>query len=324
LTFSLEGKRIVVTGGAGFLGSRVVISLRTAGVHDDRIIVPRSAEYDLRERSACDRVVQGADLVIHCAGTVGGIGFNKNHPAEAFYNNAVMGINLIDASYRAGVEKFVGVGSVCSYPKFTEAPFHESQLWEGYPEETNAPYGLAKKMMLVQSEAYRDEYDFNAIHLLMVNLYGPNDNFDDDSSHVVAALIKKFVDAKLRGLPQVTAWGTGTPSREFLYVDDGADAIVAAAIHYAGREPVNIGANSEVTIRELVEITARATDYDGEVIWDTSLPDGQPRRWLDVTRATEEIGWQAKTALADGIAETVDWWRSNSQSVEVSPFGDTV
>jgi GDP-L-fucose synthase len=305
-----NGRRVMVTGGAGFLGSAVVRRLRDAGAHD--VFVPKVEEYDLRVRADIDRALAGGkpDLVIHRAAVVGGIGANRENPGRFFYDNAIMGIQLIEQARLAGVAKFLTVGTVCAYPKFTPVPFHEDDIWNGYPEETNAPYGLAKKMLLVQSQAYRDQYGFNAIYLIPVNLYGPGDNFDPASSHVIPALIKKCVDAREAGDAFIEAWGTGSASREFLYVEDAARGIVLAAERYDGREPVNLGVGSEITIRSLTELIVRLTRFQGEVRWDPSKPDGQPRRALDTTRARESFGFTAGTNFEDGLRATIDWYEA--------------
>jgi GDP-L-fucose synthase len=302
-----EGRRVMVTGGGGFLGRRVVARLEAAGATE--IFVPRSGDYDLRTKDGIDRALADGrpDLVIHLAAVVGGIGANRENPGRFFYENAIMGIQLIEQARLAGVDKLVAVGTVCSYPKFTPVPFREDDLWNGYPEETNAPYGLAKKMLLVQSQAYREQYGFNAIYLVPVNLYGPGDNFDPRSSHVIPALIKKCVDARESGADHIDVWGTGSASREFLYVDDAAEGIVLAAELYDGVEPVNLGVGQEVTIRELVELIARLTQFAGEVRWDTSKPDGQPRRALDTSRARERFGFEALTSFEEGLQRTVEW-----------------
>jgi len=301
-------RRVLVTGGSGFLGSAVVKRLHAAGAAS--VFVPRSSEYDLRTSQAVNRVLTDSrpNLVIHLAAVVGGIGANRANPGRFFYENAVMGIELMEQSRLAGVEKFVGVGTVCEYPKFTPVPFREDDLWNGYPEETNAPYGLAKKMLLVQGQAYRQQYGFNAIHLLPVNLYGPGDNFDPASSHVIPALIRKCLEARDRGDEYVEVWGTGSASREFLYVDDAAEGIVLAAERYDGAEPVNIGVGAEISIRDLVGLIARLAGFRGEVRWDASKPDGQPRRALDVSRARERFGFAAATSFEVGLRRTVDWY----------------
>jgi GDP-L-fucose synthase len=299
-------RRVMVTGGGGFLGKAVVARLEGAGASD--IFVPRSREYDLRThdgiRAALD---QGhPDIVIHLAAVVGGIGANRDNPGRFFYENAIMGIELMEQARRAGVDKFVQIGTVCSYPKFTPVPFHEDDIWNGYPEETNAPYGVAKKMLLVQGQAYRQQYGFDVIHLIPVNLYGPGDNFDPASSHVIPALFKKAVDARDAGEPHIEVWGTGSASREFLYVDDAAQGIVLGAELYDGAEPVNLGVGREIRIRDLVELIVRLTGYDGEVRWDTSKPDGQPRRALDTSRARELFGFEARTSFEEGLRRTID------------------
>jgi GDP-L-fucose synthase len=305
-------RRVLVTGGAGFLGSRVVAQLRERGAQD--IVVPRSKTLNLVDRDNNRRAVKDADIVIHLAARVGGIGFNRENPGVLFFENLMMGAQLMEEARLAGVEKFVGVGTVCAYPKFTPVPFHEDDLWNGYPEETNAPYGLAKKMLLVQAQAYRAQYGFNGIFLLPVNLYGPGDNFDPRSSHVIPALIRKFHEAKTQGLDVVEVWGDGSPSREFLYVDDAARGIVLAAERYEGAEPVNLGSGMEITIRDLAGTIARALDFHGEIRWDTSKPNGQPRRSLDVSRAEREFGFKAQTDFATGLQATVDWWVEHYQS----------
>ena len=308
MTFWSEN-RFVVTGGAGFLGSRVVATLRERGAND--VLVPRSAEYDLRRQAAVNDLLRDTqpDIIIHMAAVVGGIGANRERPAEFFYDNLVMGTHLLHEAWRSGLKKFVTIGTVCAYPKHTPVPFQESALWDGYPEETNAPYGLAKKMLLVQGQAYRQQHGFNAIYLLPTNLYGPGDNFDPASSHVIPALIRKFVEAKTRGDQQVIAWGTGSATREFLYVDDAAQGIVLAVAHYNKPEPVNIGSGSEISIRDLTELIAAMVGYQGEVVWDTSKPDGQPRRGLDTTRAEKEFGFRATTTFREGLKRTIDWYQ---------------
>ena len=303
-------KSVLVTGGAGFLGSHVVRKLQDRGA--TRVFVPRSAEFDLREKEAIRRALDQAtaDVVIHLAAVVGGIGANRDNPGRFFYDNAIMGIQLMEQARLAGVRKFVTVGTVCAYPKLTPVPFREDDLWNGYPEETNAPYGLAKKMLLVQGQAYRDQYGFNSIYLLPVNLYGPGDNFDPSSSHVIPALIRKMFEAKERGDDHIVAWGTGSASREFLYVEDAAEGIVLATERYDGREPANLGAGREVTIRELIETIARLCEFKGEIRWDFSKPDGQPRRMLDTSRARELFGFEAKTDFEEGLRRTIDWYAS--------------
>jgi len=302
-------KTVLVTGGGGFLGQHVLAKLRAVGC--EKVIAPRKCEYDLREREQIVNLLKSAepDLIIHLAASVGGIGANRLHPGEFFYDNAIMGIELIEYARRLNVRKFVCLGTVCAYPKFAPVPFHEEDLWKGYPEETNAPYGLAKKMLLVQAQAYRQEYGFNCIYLLPVNLYGPNDNFDPQTSHVIPALIRKLLEARARGEHTVTFWGTGSASREFLYVDDAAEAILLAAERYNKPDPVNIGSGHEITIRELAALLCKLTGFEGELIWDATQPDGQPRRRLDVTRAEREFGFLAKTSLVDGLRHTIEWYR---------------
>ena len=306
------GRRVMVTGGGGFLGQRVVARLQAAGATD--VFVPRSSAYDLRTLDGIERALADGrpDLVIHLAAVVGGIGANRENPGRFFYENAIMGIQLIEAARLSGVGKFVTVGTVCSYPKFTPVPFHEDDLWNGYPEETNAPYGLAKKMLLVQSQAYREQYEFNGIYLIPVNLYGPGDNFDPRSSHVIPALIKKCVDARERGDDHIEVWGTGSASREFLYVDDAAEGIVLGAERYDGADPVNLGVGHEITIRELVELIARLTRFEGELRWDASKPDGQPRRALDTSRAREQFGFVARMSFEEGLRRTIEWYEADA------------
>jgi len=303
-----SGRRVVVTGGAGFLGSHVVEKLVQRGCRE--IVVPRSRECDLRDRDAIIRLYRESrpQLVIHLAAIVGGIGANRASPGTFFYDNAVMGIDLLEYARQFGVEKFVGVGTVCAYPKSTPVPFRESDLWNGYPEETNAPYGLAKKMMLVQAQAYRQQYGFNAIYLLPVNLYGPRDNFDLETGHVIPSLIRKCVEAKAQRAGHITLWGDGSPTREFLFVEDAAEAILLAAERYDGPEPVNLGSGEEITIRELAELIAAEVGFQGGIEWDTSKPNGQPRRCLEVTRAKELFGFQATQSFRAGLARTIAWF----------------
>jgi GDP-L-fucose synthase len=301
-------KKVVVTGGAGFLGSYVVEKLRERGCTD--VFVVRSAEYDLTEQTAVRRLYADhqPDVVIHLAAVVGGIGANRENPGAYFYKNAMMGTMLMEEARLAGVEKFVALGTICAYPKFTPVPFSEDALWSGYPEETNAPYGLAKKMMLVQAQAYRQQYGFNAIYLLPVNLYGPRDNFDPNSSHVIPALIKKCVEAKLAGADHIEVWGDGSATREFLYAADAAEGIVLAAERYEGDAPVNLGSGMEISIKDLVTLIAELTGFKGELRWDTTKPNGQPRRCLDTERARREFGFSAGTDFREGLKQTIDWY----------------
>ena len=300
--------RVVVTGGAGFLGAFVVEALHARGCRE--VSVPRSRDYDLRESEDIARLYDRTrpHVVVHLAAVVGGIGANRANPGRFFYDNAIMGIQLMEYARRVGVEKFIAVGTVCAYPKFTPVPFKEEDLWNGYPEDTNAPYGLAKKMLLVQAQAYRAQYGFNAIHLLPVNLYGPRDNFDLESSHVIPAMIRKFLAAKERGEPSVALWGDGSPTREFLHVEDAAEAIALATERYDGSEPVNLGSGEEISIRELAELIAAEVGFRGEIVWDTTQPNGQPRRRLDVSRAERLFGFRAKHPFRDGVRQTVDWF----------------
>ncbi len=302
------GRRVVVTGGAGFLGSFVVDRLRDLGPAE--LVVPRSSIYDLRERDAIRQLLADArpDLVLHLAARVGGIGANREHPADFFYDNLMMGVQLLHESWQAGVEKFVALGTVCAYPKYTPVPFKEDDLWNGYPEETNAPYGMAKKMMLVQSQGYREQYGFNSIFLLPVNLYGPRDNFDLYSSHVIPALIRKCVEARDSGAAEIVAWGDGSPTREFLYVEDAADGILLATERYNSSDPVNLGSAHEISIRALTELIARLTGFSGRIVWDTSKPNGQPRRKLDTSRAQERFGFVSHTSFEAGLRATIAWY----------------
>ena len=304
----LQHSKILVTGGAGFLGSFVVEKLVARGVPKENIFVPRQSQFDLRKWENCQKVVEGQELVIHLAANVGGIGYNREHPGAMFYDNIMMGTQMMEASRQAGVKKFVAVGTVCAYPKFTPVPFKEDDLWIGYPEETNAPYGLAKKMLLVQAQGYRTEYGFDAIYLLPVNLYGPRDNFDPKSSHVIPALIRKVSEAKKEHKPFIEVWGTGSASREFLYVEDAAEAIVLAAEKFDGPEPVNVGAGMEITIKDLIETICKVMNYEGEIHWDSSKPDGQPRRMLDVSRAETFFSFRAKTSFEEGLQKTIEWY----------------
>jgi GDP-L-fucose synthase len=315
----LLDSKIVVTGGAGFVGTMLVERLRAAGVASDNIRIPRSADSDLRDARNCAGVVKGADVVIHLAAKVGGIGLNQRNPGSLFYDNAIMGIQMMEASRVAGVSKFVVIGTVCAYPKYTPVPFKEADLWNGYPEETNAPYGLAKKMLLVQAQSYRAEYGFNAIYLLPVNLYGPRDNFDLESSHVIPAMIRKFLEAIESGAKVVRLWGTGNASREFLYVDDAAEGIFLATKLYDKPEPVNLGAGHEIRIRELAEIIGGLAGFSGEINWNTSKPDGQPRRMLDTSKAEKEFGFKAKTPLEEGLRKTIEWYQHNQANSPHDP-----
>ncbi len=301
----LHGKRILLTGGSGFLGQHVKQELLARGVEERHITIPRSKETDFRTWNACVRAVQDQDLVIHLAAHVGGIGLNREKPGELFYDNLMMGTQLMEAARQANVQKFVAVGTICAYPKFTPTPFKEETLWDGYPEETNAPYGLAKKMLLVQAQAYRQQYGFNAIYLLPVNLYGPGDNFDPRSSHVIPALIRKIQEAKTQNAPSISVWGTGKSTREFLYVADAAKGIVDASERYDGAEPVNLGVGNEISIRDLVHLLCKLMEYSGDVVWDITKPDGQPRRCLDTSRAKEQFGFIAETDLETGLHHTI-------------------
>jgi len=329
-------RRFLVTGGAGFLGSFVVEKLQERGCKD--VFVPRSTDFDLVEMKAVKRLCKDAkpDIVIHLAARVGGIGANRANPGKFFYDNLMMGVQMMEVGRQRGIEKFVAVGTVCAYPKFTPVPFHEEDLWNGYPEETNAPYGLAKKMLLVQAQAYRQQYDFNAIYLLPVNLYGPRDNFDPESSHVIPALIRKCLDAKhfqakaeakVKEQPKgpqpqpepkpdhsVTVWGTGKPTREFLYVEDAAEGILLATEKYNKPDPVNLGTGFEISIRDLVDLIAKLTGFKGRITWDSSKPDGQPRRMLDVSKAEKEFGFKAKTSFEEGLRKTIDWYLSTEST----------
>jgi GDP-L-fucose synthase len=315
MTF-LSGKRILLTGGAGFFGSQVVNQLLQKGIALKDIVIPRSKVINLRKWESCVRVVKDCDIVIHLAAKVGGIGFNQKYPGQLFYDNAIMGIQMIEAARQENVEKCVVVGTVCAYPKFTPVPFREKDLWNGYPEEIHAPYGLAKKMLLVQSQAYRQEYGFNSIYLLPVNLYGPGDNFDPASSHVIPALIKKFTEAKRENKSYVEVWGTGAASREFLYIDDAARGIILATEHYNKPDPVNLGAGMEITIHDLVGLIQELTGYSGEVRYDASKPDGQPKRSLDVSRAQKEFGFKAKMPFREGLKRTIEWFEKHPADTE--------
>jgi len=312
-------KKILVTGGAGFLGSFIVEKLIKEKKIDPRNIrIPRSKEMDLRKWENCAKAVKDVAIVIHLAAKVGGIGFNKKHPATLFYDNAIMGIQPMEAARQEGVQKFVTIGTVCAYPKYTPVPFREEDLWNGYPEETNAPYGIAKKILLVQAQAYREQYGFNAIYLVPVNLYGPRDNFDPERSHVIPALIKKMVDAKLEGRSEVVVWGTGKASREFLYVEDAAEGILLATEKYNKSDPVNLGTGNEITVKELVGLIAKLTEYKGKIVWDTSKPDGQPRRCLETSKARKEFGFEARTDFVEGLRRTIGWYKNAHSNVAMA------
>ncbi|MDB9397646.1 GDP-L-fucose synthase family protein [Microcystis aeruginosa] len=309
---NLSEQRIVVTGGAGFLGRQVVNQLIAAGANPEKITIPRSKDCDLRVWENCQRLANEEDLIIHLAAHVGGIGLNREKPAELFYDNLMMGTQLIHAAYLAGVQKFVCVGTICAYPKFTPVPFREDDLWSGYPEETNAPYGIAKKALLVQLESYRLQYGFNGIYLLPVNLYGPEDNFDLGSSHVIPALIRKVYEAQQRGDKQLPVWGDGSPTREFLYSTDAARGIVMASQFYNESDPVNLGTNYEISIKDLVELICDLMGFDGEIVWEIDKPNGQPRRCLDTTRAQEKFGFVAQMEFKEGLQKTIEWYRQNA------------
>ena len=311
-----KNKRVVLTGGGGFLGQRVKAQLEARGCK--HIVVPRSAQFDLRKTAVIRKLYTQArpDMVIHLAAAVGGIGANRENPGKFFYDNLIMGVELMEQARQFGVSKFVGIGTICAYPKFCPVPFKEEHLWDGYPEETNAPYGLAKKMLLVQSQAYRQQYGFNSIYLLPVNLYGPGDNFSWESSHVIPALIRKCVEAKERRESHITVWGTGRATREFLYVDDAARGIVLAAEKYNSSQPVNLGAGFEITIKKLVALIVRLTQFKGDILWDASQPDGQPRRCLDTTRARQEFGFEAKTSFEAGLKRTIAWYERCRSELE--------
>lgn len=306
-----KNRKIAVTGGTGFLGAHLCSLLKKSGCRD--IFVPSSREYNLVEMEAVKRLYSDAkpDIVIHLAAKVGGIGANRENPGKFFYDNLMMGVQLMEAGRQAGIEKFVALGTICAYPKFTPVPFKEENLWNGYPEETNAPYGLAKKMLLVQSQAYRQQYGFNSIFLLPVNLYGPGDNFDPKSSHVIPALIKRCIDACSQELPEIVVWGSGKATREFLYVEDAAEGVLLATEKYNSSDPVNLGSGFEITIRELTILIARLTGFKGRIIWDATKPDGQPRRILDTSKAEKEFGFKGKTNFEEGLVKTIEWYRRN-------------
>jgi len=321
MTTFWHNKKVIVTGGAGFLGSFVIAKLKERGATD--IYIPLIEDYDLTSHDDISRLfdttLEGIDpanvVIIHLAANVGGIGANREHPAEFFYDNLMMGVELMHQAWQRGVGKFTAIGTVCAYPKFTPVPFKEEDLWIGYPEETNAPYGLAKKMMLVQSEAYRQQYGFNSIYLLPVNLYGPRDNFNLETSHVIPALIRKAIEAQERGDKELVVWGDGSPTREFLYVEDAADGIVTATENYNASDPVNLGSGYEISIKDLAEMIQRLTGFEGKLVWDTEKPNGQPRRGLDVTRAKETFGWEAKVPFEEGMRRTIEWYKENRKHV---------
>ncbi|ACB52580.1 NAD dependent epimerase/dehydratase family protein [Crocosphaera subtropica ATCC 51142] len=309
----LTNKKILVTGGAGFLGKQVVKELVSAGAQPEKITIPRSRDCDLRKLDHCQRAVEQQDIVIHLAAHVGGIGLNQEKPAELFYDNLMMGAQLIHAAYETGVEKFSCVGTICAYPKFTPVPFQEDDLWNGYPEETNAPYGIAKKALLVQLQSYRQQYGFNGIYLLPVNLYGPEDNFNPNSSHVIPALIRKVYEAQKEGKKELFVWGDGSPTREFLYSTDAARGIVMATQLYNEPDPVNLGTNAEVSIKYLAELICELMEFDGEIVWQTDKPNGQPRRCLDTKRAEDKFGFVATMDFKQGLKNTIDWYRNHAK-----------
>jgi GDP-L-fucose synthase len=311
-----KDKKVCVTGGAGFLGSFVLKALANRGVDD--VFVPHIEDYDLTDLADIRRMLKNADpdIIIHLAALAGGIGANLERPAEFFYENLMMGVPLMHEAYKHGVDKFVAIGTICAYPKFAEIPFKEDDLWLGYPEETNAPYGLAKKMLLVQAQAYRDQYGFDAIYLLPVNLYGPRDNFNLQTSHVIPALVRKFIEAKERDDKEVVLWGTGAPPREFFYAGDAAEGILLAAEKYSSSEPVNLGSGMEISIKDLADLIGKLTDFEGKIVWDDSKPDGQPRRMLDVTRAKDKFGFESQMEFEDGLRNTIEWFHANRDKIK--------
>ena len=309
----LAGKKILVTGGSGFLGSRIVKLLKENGV--ENVIVPRSDSCDLRISENCTRITKDVDIVFHAAGNVGGIGYNKDHPASVFFDNIMMDTLMMEESRKNGVEKFIAIGTVCSYPKFTPVPFSEEQIWEGYPEETNASYGLSKKMMMVQSDAYRQQYNFKSMVLVQTNLYGPKDNFDPNTSHVIPALIKKFYDAKVSGKSEIELWGDGSPSRDFLYVDDASRAAILAAEKYEKSEPINIGSGKEITIKQLAELVRKLMNAENiSIKWNIEKPGGQPRRCLDIEKAKKEMGFMPMVSIEEGLKRTINWYENKQQN----------
>lgn len=312
----LKGKKILVTGGGGFLGNFLLRELDKAGVGTDQISVPHFPQVDLRRWEDCVSSVEGIDVIFHLAASVGGIGYNRKNPGILFYDNIMMGAQLMEASRQEGVEKFLQVGTVCAYPKFAKVPFREDEIWDGYPEETNAPYGIAKKALLVQAQSYREQYGMNAIFVLPVNLYGPGDNFDLEDSHVIPALVRKCVDAIEEGSDSIQVWGTGTVTREFLYVQDCARGLVMAVKGYDSPEPVNLGSGREISIKDLVGLIVRLTGFEGQVVWDSDRPDGQPRRCLDTSRAKEEFGFTAGIDFEEGLGRTIEWYRLNKDKLK--------
>lgn len=309
-----HGKKVLVTGGRGFLGRHVVDRLISSGLNEKNLLITNSKQHDLRKQNVARKITQGVDIVIHLAANVGGIGYNREKPGELFYDNVLLGIHMMEESRKNGVQKFVSIGTVCAYPKFTPVPFKEEDLWSGYPEETNAPYGIAKKMLLVQGQSYRQQYGFNAIFLLPVNLYGPGDKFDPKQSHVIPALIKKFYDAKMKGEREVVVWGTGKATREFLFVDDAARGITMAAERYDKTDPVNLGASFEISIKSLARLITELIGFKGRIIFDPSKPDGQPRRKLDTSRAEKEFGFKSKIGFEEGLRKTIKWYEKEFRS----------